>query len=176
MSSIESIPDSHWLVVYTKSRQEKKVHARLQQQTVETFLPLRRQRKKWSDRWKWIELPLFSSYVFVKPQKEQKDQILQIDGVVRYLTFNGKVGIVRQNEIDFLQRVVVSDEAVEVVPDLFEKESEVVISKGFFKGFRGKFLHHDRGGKVAIRLEGIGYSVVVGVSHDEVEPVRSVLI
>ncbi|MCX6122170.1 MAG: UpxY family transcription antiterminator [Ignavibacteriales bacterium] len=165
-----------WLVIYTKSRQEKKVYALLQKQSVESFLPLRRQRKKWSDRWKWIEIPLFSSYIFVKPDKQQKDRILQIDGIVRYLAFNGKLGLVRQNEIDFLRRVVDSDEKVEVVPDLFDKESEVVISKGYFKGFKGRFIHPDRAGKVAIRIEGIGYSVLISVSRDEVEPVRQVLL
>ena len=144
--------EANWLVIYTKSRQEKKVQAHLQRQLIESFLPLRRQRKKWSDRWKWVEAPLFSSYIFVRPELKIKDSLLQIDGVVRYLRFNGKLGVVRQSEIDFLRRVVVSDETIEVVPDLFEKDAEVVINKGYFQGFKGRYVHLDRGGKVAVVL------------------------
>jgi transcription antitermination factor NusG len=172
MTDLVAKSDSNWLVIYTKSRQEKKVHAQLQKQSIETFLPLCRQRKKWSDRWKWIEVPLFPSYVFVRPDRHQKERVLMTEGVVRYLTFNGKLGVVRQNEIDFLQRVVISDEKVEVIPNLFEKESEVAITKGHFKGYRGRVVHGERSHKIAIQIEGIGYSVLISVSRDEVEPVR----
>ena len=60
-----------WYVLYTAARAEKQVAARIEAEGVEkggveAYLPLHRRRKKWSDRIKVVEEPLFRSYVFVK--------------------------------------------------------------------------------------------------------------
>ena len=55
-----------WFAFYTKSRQEKSVHNTLINNGYEVYLPLLRERKKWSDSKKWVEYPLFKSYLFIK--------------------------------------------------------------------------------------------------------------
>ena len=57
---------ARWLVVYTKPRQEKKAAAALEKRGIGVYCPLKREKRKWSDRWKWVETPLFTSYVFVR--------------------------------------------------------------------------------------------------------------
>ncbi|MBC8342565.1 MAG: UpxY family transcription antiterminator, partial [Bacteroidetes bacterium] len=55
-----------WYAAYTKSRNEKKVSERLSEQAVEHYLPLHKILKQWSDRKKWVEEPVFKSYIFIK--------------------------------------------------------------------------------------------------------------
>ena len=55
-----------WLAVYTRPRWEKKVDQLLKEQGTESYCPLNKVKRKWSDRVKTVEEPLFKSYVFVK--------------------------------------------------------------------------------------------------------------
>jgi transcription antitermination factor NusG len=81
------MPDSarHWYVIYTRPRWEKKVYGLLLEKGVESYCPLNKVQKKWSDRLKWVEEPLFKSYVFVKVNGEEMPKVRLVDGVVNYV-------------------------------------------------------------------------------------------
>ena len=59
-----------WHVIYTKSKWEKKVEGLLLKSGIESWCPVQKKERQWSDRKKIIEEPLFRSYVFVKIEKE----------------------------------------------------------------------------------------------------------
>ena len=58
--------NKQWIAVRSKPRAEKVAFEQLVKKSIETYLPLVKKRRKWSDRKKWVELPLFSSYLFAK--------------------------------------------------------------------------------------------------------------
>jgi transcription antitermination factor NusG len=91
-----------WKVIYCSSRQEKKVKIYLEQRGVIHYLPLINKLRIWSDRKKWVEMPLFNSYVFVKPTEIQRDLVLQIPGVVKYLRYNGKDAEVPEKDVELI--------------------------------------------------------------------------
>jgi transcription antitermination factor NusG len=64
-----------WLAIYTRPRWEKKVNLLLQEKGVESYCPLNKVKRKWSDRVKIIEEPLFKSYVFVKVSDDEKTTV-----------------------------------------------------------------------------------------------------
>ena len=64
-----------WFAIYTRPRWEKKVNLLLQEKGVESYCPLNKVKRKWSDRVKIIEEPLFKSYVFVKVSDEEKTTV-----------------------------------------------------------------------------------------------------
>ncbi|MBM3931167.1 MAG: antitermination protein NusG, partial [Sphingomonadales bacterium] len=74
-----------WHVVYTLPRHEKKAARELELQGLEHWLPLHKVRKQWSDRRKWVEEPLFRSYLFVLVTPKTYFDILNTYGIVRYL-------------------------------------------------------------------------------------------
>ena len=63
---------SNWSVIKTRSRWEKKVARLLKQKGIDTFCPLLKAKRQWSDRVKTIEQPLLKSYVFVKVAEDQR--------------------------------------------------------------------------------------------------------
>src|SRR6266700_2707760 len=71
LSSVNGMPpispetQAHWYAVHTRPRHEKKVAADLQERGVVTYLPLLAQVRRWSDRRKTIQVPLFPCYAFV---------------------------------------------------------------------------------------------------------------
>ena len=64
-----------WFVVYTRPRWEKKVHSLLTAKSIESYCPLHKVRRKWSDRIKLVEEPLFKSYVFVRVEDKDKFEL-----------------------------------------------------------------------------------------------------
>ncbi len=76
-----------WYAIYTKSRNEKKLATNLKARGIEVYLPLLKTLKQWSDRKKWVEIPLFRSYLFVHILDKEYLDVLQTDGVVRFITF-----------------------------------------------------------------------------------------
>ena len=95
-----------WRVLYTKPRNEKKVFDRLVKQGFEVYCPCQKTLKHWSDRKKWVEEPLFKSYLFVKsPSGElEKSAILETHGVVRFLYWLGAPACVKHEEIENIQK------------------------------------------------------------------------
>jgi transcription antitermination factor NusG len=71
-----------WYALYTKPRWEKKVYKGLSQKGIESYCPLNKVKRKWSDRIKTIEEPLFKSYVFVKVAELEKTDVRFVDGVL----------------------------------------------------------------------------------------------
>ena len=74
-----------WHVIYTKSKWEKKVEGLLLNANIESWCPVQKKERQWSDRKKIIEEPLFRSYVFVKIDKEEHSKVLGTIGVVNFL-------------------------------------------------------------------------------------------
>lgn len=90
----------NWYVLYTKARAEKQVKERIDLLGVECWLPLHRTPRVWSDRVKMVDVPLFSSYVFVRCTDPVLRNLLRVYGVSRIVFYNGRPAIVRQKEVD----------------------------------------------------------------------------
>ena len=76
----------------------------MQRRGLESYCPLNKVRKKWSDRFKVVEEPLFKSYVFVKVTDEEKTDVRFIDGVVNFVYWLGKPARVQDDEIERIKR------------------------------------------------------------------------
>jgi transcriptional antiterminator NusG len=95
-----------WKLVYCASRQEKKVSAYLAQRDIEHYLPLVKSLRLWKDRKKWVEMPLFNGYLFVRPSEIQRDMVLTVSGVVKYIRYNGKDALVPAEQVQLIQRLI----------------------------------------------------------------------
>ena len=95
-----------WYALYTRSRHEKKVDYQLREKGIESYLPLQRVLRKWSDRKKWVEEPLFRCYVFVHVDPANRLRALQTFGVVRFVTFSDEPAVVRDDEIENIRRIL----------------------------------------------------------------------
>src|SRR5512139_711107 len=85
-----SSANSNWYAIYTRPHHEKKIADKLHQNHIEAYLPLRTTLKQWSDRKKKVSVPLFSCYLFVRIKPVEYFRVLNVPGVVRYVTFEGK--------------------------------------------------------------------------------------
>ena len=88
-----------WLAVYTRPRWEKKVNQLLIEKGVESYCPLNKVRRKWSDRVKVVEEPLFKSYVFVKVDDQDRTAVRMTNGVINFVYWDSKPALIKEKEI-----------------------------------------------------------------------------
>ncbi len=152
-----------WYAVYTRHCHEKKVYNQLQQMEIDTYLPLRTTIRQWKDRKKKVSLPLFSCYVFVNITKKKYYNVLNIPGVVRFVTFEGKAVAIPEKQIRIVKNLLEQDIEVEEVQDNLYNGAKVEIQAGPLTGISGELICFAGRKRVIIRLDEIGKSMVASV-------------
>ncbi len=151
-----------WHAIYVHSRAEKKVHNELTMKGIESFLPLQRKLRQWSDRKKWVEIPLISGYVFVHITPWNYDAVLQTDNVMQYVRFEGKAALIRDQDIEILKRMLgQGDLEIELTREELEPGMQVEIIAGSMMGVKGELISFRGKNKVALRIPPLGITVLV---------------
>lgn len=153
-----------WYPVYTHSRAEKKAHQALLDKDIESYLPLRRQLKQWSDRKKWIEEPFIKSYLFVHISDQQQAEVLMTKGVARFIYFGGKIAPMPDRQIDDLKLLMTSALDLEVTEENLLPGEKIKIKAGPLKGMTGEIISYRSQKQLVLRLENLGCSVIIHVA------------
>ena len=158
---LEKKIEPRWYAAYTKPRNEKKAFERLEAAGIETYLPLLRRLKQWSDRKKMVEEPLFRSYIFVRITKKDYYNVLNTHGVVRYITFEGKAVPIPDNQIDLIKQLLEQNIEIETVEEPLVLGAKVEVKFGSLIGLVGELIEHKGKQKVVVRLDHISHSLLV---------------
>jgi transcription antitermination factor NusG len=156
-----------WYAVYTKPRWEKKVYRLMAERGVEAYCPLNKVRKKWSDRIKWVEEPLFRSYVFVRAAEEDQTAVRMINGVVNFVYWLGRPATIPDKEIETIRRFLNEYKEVQAIPLGLQKDTKVTIRKGAFMNKEGK-IAKVLNNKLQVIIESIGYSLIAVIDKSNV--------
>ena len=150
-----------WYALYTKSRWEKKVQRELELQGYTHYLPLVTRLKQWSDRKKKVEEPLIKSYIFVKVSEKEYYDVLQIDGAMKYITFEGKAEPIPEWQIEAVKKTVNNHLPFELTGERLQPGEHVKIKEGNLKGLEGEIINIRGKDRLVIRIESVGYSLIV---------------
>jgi transcription antitermination factor NusG len=148
-----------WYAVYTKPRWEKKVYALMQEKGLEAYCPLNRVRKKWSDRIKWVNEPLFKSYVFVRIDEAELTAVRMVSGVVNFVYWLGKPARVKDSEIDVIRKFLDDYSEVIATPVSLQKDAKITIRRGALMDKEATVVRV-MNNKVQVIIESIGFSLV----------------
>lgn len=171
--------DSHdekkWHALYVRSRSEKKVLSQLEDMGIEAYLPLITEVKQWSDRRKKVEEPLFKSYVFVHSSDKQYITILNVYGVVKFVTFEHEAVVVPENQILAIKKFVEEYERGEEFKIKNDEElkvgQKVRIINGPMKGLVGRLDTIRNKRHLIVYIEVVGQFIPVHIPRAKVEPV-----
>ncbi|GAB4314798.1 MAG: UpxY family transcription antiterminator [Bacteroidales bacterium] len=152
-----------WYAVYCRSRQEKKVARLFERDGIEYFLPLIEVVRLWSDRKKKVMEPLFKSYLFVRILPSEYLDVLRTDGVVRFVTFEGKPVPVPEVQIKAIRQYLNKDEIIDDSEFMPEPGDRVEIYRGSLKGLTGEIVSYQGRQKVKIEIESVGKSIFLTI-------------
>ncbi len=160
--------ESHWYAIHTCSRREKQVARLCGECEITHFLPLYQRKPKRYSADACHLLPLFPGYVLVRVIRGECRRVLQIPGVVRFVSFKGKPAEIPDEEIGAVRFVV--ERALTVQPHSYFKAGQLVeIQQGALRGTRGKVLRMNKRFRVVLSIDALGRSIVAEVDEEDLE-------
>jgi transcription termination/antitermination protein NusG len=163
--------ESRWYAAYTTPRHEKQVSRQIEGRQMQSFLPLYRSARRWKDRRKLVELPLFPGYVFVHMSLRERLRVLQVPGVVHLVSFQGKPAALPDAEIESLREKLAKNARMEPHPYL-RVGRRVRVHSGSVAGLEGILVRRKDKFRLVLSIELIQRSVAVEVDEADVEPVH----
>ncbi|MBS1731268.1 MAG: UpxY family transcription antiterminator [Bacteroidetes bacterium] len=152
----------YWFALYTKPRWEKKVDQKLTLKNIESWCPMQKVERQWSDRKKIIDDPIFKSYVFVHTTLQEKLKILETEGVLNFVHHEGKPAIIHEKEIEIIKAYLLEKNVLITTQSLqtFEADMKVKIRQGVFMDNTGRVLRTTKN-KAFVSLESLGQVMIV---------------
>lgn len=152
-----------WYAIYTRPRWEKKVNSLLSENGFESYCPLNKVRRKWSDRYKLIEEPLFKSYVFVKIEDAERTAVRMTSGVINFVYGEGKPAVIREKEIQNIKKFLDEYENVELrgIPS-FKPHQRVKVTYGPLMDQEGEVLKV-KNKQVQVAIDSLGYILIASI-------------
>jgi transcription antitermination factor NusG len=153
-----------WHVMYTMPRHERKVANELITAKINYYLPLKKELRKWHDRKKFIDVPLFKSYVFVKLKNlNEYYEGLKIEGVLNYVRFGKDIARVSDKDIDDLRILVDSGEDIEVSAASFQPGQQLFISQGPLTGISCEIVRFNDKDKILVRIHFLQRNLLISL-------------
>ncbi len=162
---------ARWYAVHTRARHEKAVITRLEEQGITTFLPTITEVRRWSDRRKRVEFPLFSCYAFVNLpwQPELRSKVIRTDGVLSFVGYCGEGIPVPDHEIQNIRTLMSSMVPYTAYPFL-KVGQRVRVRGGALDGVEGILLERNGGDTIVISVEPIQRSLAIKIDGYSLEP------
>ena len=124
----------------------------LQDAGIEYYLPLLKTRRKWSDRMKWVEMPLFRSYIFVRVNSENYTKVSAQYSVSRFVTFERRAVPIPDQQIDTIRLLLNEGVELEVISDKLSPGERVVVQAGPLLGLQGELIEYRGKRKVLVQI------------------------
>jgi transcription antitermination factor NusG len=173
----QTTPYSNWYVLYTRPKFEKSICQEIEILNTEnifyeSYVPVKVVTRRWSDRIKKIEEPLFYSYVFVKTDMRHKVNLLQIPGVMRFVSTDGKPATISSEEIDRIRMIEKQCGDIQNEP-YYSTGDRVMVKQGPFAGMQGILLKKlNNRPRFLIRLPLLQQAISVDISVDDLMKVN----
>ncbi len=158
-----------WHAVQVRPQHERAVHRYLDHLGRESFLPLFRTRRRWSDRIKALELPLFPGYVFCRFAAAEKVAVLGVPGVRSIVSFANQPAPIPDDEVESVRALLCAGLPVRPWPCL-EIGHRVRIESGPLAGVQGVLLKFKNAWQVVVNVEILRRSVIAEVDAASVFP------
>jgi len=166
---MNTLDGSNWYAVRVKPNCERVAASSLSGKGFDHCLPVHSLEKRWSDRNKRIERPLFPGYVFCRFGAGQRGAVLTTPGVMHVVCFGGIPAPLDPADIEAVRAVATSGLAVEPWPYL-ENGQRVWIEKGPISGVGGVVMDSKSGRRLIVSVTLLRRSVAVEVDADWVRP------
>jgi transcription antitermination factor NusG len=158
-----------WYALQVRQRTEKLTAQLLNQKGYEPFLPTYLLKRRWSDRVKVFDQPLFPGYLFCKLDPRVRLPLLTTPGVVSIIGAGKEPMAIPEAEIDAVWRIVNSAASAEPWPYL-KCGDEVTISDGPLRGVEGILVTVKNACRVVVSITLLQRSVAVEVDRLDVLP------
>lgn len=156
-----------WYLIYTKPRHEKKVQTQLLENDIPSFLPTKKAIRVWHDRKKYVEEPLFPSYIFIYLQgMDHYYQGIDSEGALYYVKNGNTPARVSESIISNIKLAATQSKDIEVSDSPFAAGTKLVISQGPLTGLSCEVVQHKKMKMLLVRVDLLKRSLLLSVPAD----------
>jgi len=163
------LSEARWYAIYTSAHHEKRVAEQLTERRIESFLPTYSSMRRWKDRRKRLELPLFPGYVFVRLPLADRLRVLVLPGVVRLVGYGGPPVALPEEEMETMRARLAASPLARPHPYLTAGR-RVRMKSGPLEGLEGVLLRRRSRLRLVVSVDLLQRSVVVDVEEADVAP------
>jgi transcription antitermination factor NusG len=158
-----------WYALRVKARHEESVSCGLRERGYADFLPSYTSTRRWSDRIRKMDMPLFPGYLFCRFDFGRRLPILTTPGVMHVVGMGNLPTPVDEQEISALQAVVKSGLMMQPWPFL-RTGHRVTIEDGPLRNVEGIVSEMKDGHKLVLSVTLLQRSVAVNVDRAWIRP------
>ncbi len=162
--------ERRWLAACTRPRHEIQVAQQLEYKGLRYLLPRYRRLRRWSDRVKRVEAPLFPGYIFVQVSDAERVPVLRTLGVTSIVSSGGRPAYLGNSEIEVLRACTAYPEAVEPHPYL-QVGRRVRVMRGAFAGLEGILVQKKNAARLVVAVDPIMRSIAIDLHSADVEQI-----
>lgn len=156
-SSEKNQNSKQWYAFYVKPRHEKKVHKRLEGR-FEIFCPFKKERVKWSDRWKTVTKPYIPGYIFAFVTEDERIMLLNDPSVFRTVCLKGRPAAIRKEEIEAVKQIIGDSEVEDMRMESFSPGDRVQVKGGELANVNGVVVTV-KGDNAVLRMESLNCNI-----------------
>jgi len=161
-----------WFALTAKHQHEPTVARLLSGKGIEVFHPTCAVVRRWKDRKKTLQLPLFPGYVFFMGGLDRRVEILSTPGVFSIVSFGDAPAEISGTEMEGIRRAVEGGMPIQPHPFLAEGE-RVRVTDGPLTGVQGMLLRYKDAYRLVLSIELLGRSAAVEIDAEMVERISS---
>jgi len=170
--SVGSLPQNGelpWFAVHVRTRHETAIAGFLEAKGYQQFVPLYKAKKRWSDRVKVLDAPLFPGYLFCRFDPQHRLPILKTPGVIQIIGYNRIPTPIDEMELNAIRTVIASGLQTQPWPFLAVGE-RVRIESGSLRGLDGIVVKMKENHRLVLSVSLLRRSVAVEIDSALVEP------
>jgi len=153
-----------WRLIYTRPNHERKVQSRLTEKKIECFLPTRKVLKEWHDRKKYVDEPLFPSYIFIYLNDMQDYyEGMNMDGCLYYVRSGKEIATVPDEIVNNIRLVNNESHDIQVTSDQYGVGRQLVINKGVLTGLACEVVKVNNKEMLLVRVDLLSRSLLVSM-------------
>jgi transcription antitermination factor NusG len=160
-----------WFALTAKPRHEKVVAENLRCKGLESFVPLYRTRRQWTDRIQFVDLPLFPGYVFCRFVYASRLPVLSTPGVTSVVGFSDVPTPVADDEISRIRAIQASGLPSQPWPYV-RVGQKARIERGSLAGLEGVLIREKDALRVVVSVELLRRAVAVEIDRDMIRAVE----
>jgi transcription antitermination factor NusG len=155
-----------WFAIRTSPRWEALASTELTQQGLETYLPVCRVKRRWSDRTKIMDQPLFPGYLFGRFHLNDRVRVLQAPGVKQILGIGNTPAPISAAELDNLRTLVAANPVMVPWPYL-QAGQRIRIDRGPLAGVKGFVVRAEEESlRIVVSVDLLQRSVATEIDRD----------
>lgn len=159
---------SGWYLIYTKPHHERKVHGILTEQDIHSFLPTKKILRILRDRRKYVDVPLFPSYLFIYLEDIQSYyKGMDAEGALYYVRTGKEIARVSESVVNNIRLLVDKGKEIEVSTDNFLPGQHLLIRQGPLTGLSCEMIQLSGRQKILVRVQLLQRNLLIALPPDQ---------